>query len=100
MRQLGSLIMLAGEKARVPAGSAMAVDRDLFATEVTQLLTRHQNVNLVREEITILPKTSRAIVATGPLTSSSLAESIVMETGQERLAFFDNAPIVYRDIII
>lgn len=100
MRQLGSLIMLAGEKARVPAGSAMAVDRDLFATEVTQLLTRHQNVNLVREEITILPKTSRAIVATGPLTSSSLAESIVMETGQERLAFFDAiAPIVYRDSI-
>ncbi|KPP96674.1 methylenetetrahydrofolate--tRNA-(uracil(54)-C(5))-methyltransferase (FADH(2)-oxidizing) TrmFO [Erythrobacter sp. HL-111] len=100
MRALASIVMRAGEKARVPAGSAMAVDRDLFSAEVHRALEDHPNVTIVRERIDILPETGLAIVATGPLTAAGLAGSIVAATGEERLAFFDAiAPIVYRDSI-
>jgi len=100
MRALDSIVMRAGEKARVPAGSAMAVDRDLFSAEVHRALEDHPNVTIVRERIDILPETGLAIVATGPLTAAGLAGSIVAATGEERLAFFDAiAPIVYRDSI-
>ena len=100
MRRLDSLIMRAGEKARVPAGSAMAVDRDVFSEEVQRALEQHTNVTIVREKIDNLPTDGMTIVATGPLTAQSLAESIVRSTGQDRLAFFDAiAPIVHRDSI-
>lgn len=100
MRKLDSLVMRAGEIARVPAGSAMAVDRDFFSAEVEKALNEHPNVEIVRERIDTLPNEGLAIVATGPLTAKTLAQSIVTATGQERLAFFDAiAPIVHRDSI-
>ncbi|RJY08529.1 methylenetetrahydrofolate--tRNA-(uracil(54)-C(5))-methyltransferase (FADH(2)-oxidizing) TrmFO [Aurantiacibacter aquimixticola] len=100
MRRLDSIIMRAGEKARVPAGSAMAVDRDVFSAEVERLLAEHPNVELVRELVSELPQSGLTIVATGPLTADALAASIVKATGEDRLAFFDAiAPIVHRDSI-
>lgn len=100
MRRLDSLIMAAGETARVPAGSAMAVDRDVFSANVQRSLDEHPNVTIVRERVDSLPAAGMTIVATGPLTAQTLAESIVSATGQERLAFFDAiAPIVHRDSI-
>jgi methylenetetrahydrofolate--tRNA-(uracil-5-)-methyltransferase len=100
MRRLDSLVMRAGEVARVPAGSAMAVDREVFSAEVEKALREHPNVEIVRERIDILPEAGLTIVATGPLTAASLATSIVGATGQDRLAFFDAiAPIVHRDSI-
>lgn len=99
MRRLNSLIMQAGETARVPAGSAMAVDRDVFSAEVQRALEEHPNVTVVRERVDALPS-GPTIVATGPLTAQSLAENIVEATGQDRLAFFDAiAPIVHHDSI-
>lgn len=100
MRQLDSLVMSAGEVARVPAGSAMAVDRDVFSAEVERRLADHPNITVVRERVDRLPDAGPTIVATGPLTAASLAESIVSATGSDRLAFFDAiAPIVHRDTI-
>lgn len=100
MRRCDSLIMRAGESARVPAGSAMAVDRDAFSAEVQRTLDSHPNIALVRERIDHLPQSGLTIVATGPLTGAALADSIVAATGQDRLAFFDAiAPIVHRDSI-
>ncbi|RXZ66081.1 methylenetetrahydrofolate--tRNA-(uracil(54)-C(5))-methyltransferase (FADH(2)-oxidizing) TrmFO [Pelagerythrobacter rhizovicinus] len=100
MRRLDSLVMRAGEVARVPAGSAMAVDRDVFSAEVETALAEHPNVTIVRERIDELPARGSTIVATGPLTAQALAESIVRATGQDRLAFFDAiAPIIHRDSI-
>ena len=100
MRRLDSLIMRAGEKARVPAGSAMAVDRDVFSAEVERELAALPNVEIVRERIDALPETGLTVVATGPLTAASLAESIGAATGSDSLAFFDAiAPIVHRDSI-
>jgi methylenetetrahydrofolate--tRNA-(uracil-5-)-methyltransferase len=100
MRRLDSLIMRAGEVARVPAGSAMAVDRDVFSRKVQQTLEAHPNVTIVRERIDTLPEAGLTIIATGPLTAATLAESIGRATGAESLAFFDAiAPIVHRDSI-
>ena len=100
MRGLDSLIMRAGETARVPAGSAMAVDRDVFSAEVQVALDAHPNVEIVREKVDALPAEGLTIVATGPLTAASLAESIAGATGADSLAFFDAiAPIVHRDSI-
>ena len=99
MRALGSLVMRAADKHRVPAGSALAVDREAFAAEVTHAVERHPNITIVRERVDALPN-QPAIIATGPLTGSALAESIAAETGQDALAFFDAiAPIVHRDSI-
>ena len=99
MRDLGSLIMRAADKHRVPAGSALAVDRDEFAAEVTRAIGQHPNINAVRERIDALPDYP-TIIATGPLTGSQLAEAIAAETGTSALAFFDAiAPIVHRDSI-
>src|SRR3546814_14552057 len=85
---------------KVPAGSALAVDRDLFSGGVTRALTEHPNVTIVRERVDTLPAEGMTIVATGPLTAASLAESIGAATGKDSLAFFDAiAPIVYRDSI-
>src|SRR5688572_17282515 len=100
MRRLDSLVMRAGELARVPAGSAMAVDREVFSSEVQRELECLPNLEIVREEIDTLPAAGLTIVATGPLTAASLAESIGRATGAESLAFFDAiAPIVHRDSI-
>ncbi len=100
MRRLDSLIMRAGEAARVPAGSAMAVDRDVFSREVQATLEAHPNVEIVREKVDALPAEGPTIIATGPLTAASLADSIGRATGAESLAFFDAiAPIVHRDSI-
>ena len=99
MRALDSLIMRAADLHRVPAGSALAVDRDNFALEVTRAIERHPNIFVVRERIDNLPD-HPAIIATGPLTGSGLAEAIAAKTGQNALAFFDAiAPIVHRDSI-
>ena len=99
MRALGSLIMRAGDEYRVPAGSALAVDRDGFAAEVTRTIEDHENIAVVRERVDALPD-HPTIIATGPLTGSRLAEAIAAETGTSALAFFDAiAPIVHRDSI-
>jgi len=99
MRELGSLIMRAADKHRVPAGSALAVDREAFAAEVTKAVENHPNIAIVRERADTLPD-HPTIIATGPLTGSKLAEAIAAETGQGALAFFDAiAPIVHRDSI-
>ena len=99
MRALGSLVMRAADKHRVPAGSALAVDRDEFAAEVTRAVENHPNVTIVRERVDSLPN-HPTIIATGPLTGSALAEAIASETGEGALAFFDAiAPIVHRDSI-
>src|SRR6187397_146780 len=99
MRSLGSLIMRAADEHRVPAGSALAVDREAFAAEVTSAVEDHPNIAIVRERIDALP-VHPAIIATGPLTGSRLAEAIADETGQGALAFFDAiAPIIHRDSI-
>ncbi len=99
MRNLGSLIMRSADKHRVPAGSALAVDREAFAAEVTQAIEQHPNIAIERERVDALPD-HPTIIATGPLTGSSLAASIAAETGQDALAFFDAiAPIVHRDSV-
>ena len=100
MRDLGSLVMSEAGKAKVPAGSALAVDRDVFSQGVTRALQEHPGVTVVRERVDILPDQGLTIVATGPLTAPSLVESVGAATGLESLAFFDAiAPIVYRDSI-
>src|SRR6185503_12192315 len=83
----------------VPAGSALAVDREAFAAEVTRSIEQHPNIAVVRERIDDLPD-HPTIIATGPLTGSKLAEAIANRTGEGALAFFDAiAPIVHRDSI-
>jgi methylenetetrahydrofolate--tRNA-(uracil-5-)-methyltransferase len=100
MRALGSLIMGCGDDHRVPAGSALAVDRHGFSDAVTARIAGHPNIELVRERVDALPACGLAIVATGPLTAARLAESIGAATGSDALAFFDAiAPIVHRDSI-
>jgi methylenetetrahydrofolate--tRNA-(uracil-5-)-methyltransferase len=100
MRALGSLIMAAADAHKVPAGSALAVDRDGFSAAVTERLAAHPNIELVRERVDALPASGPTIVATGPLTAARLAESIGAATGADALAFFDAiAPIVHRGSI-
>ncbi|PLX39309.1 MAG: methylenetetrahydrofolate--tRNA-(uracil(54)-C(5))-methyltransferase (FADH(2)-oxidizing) TrmFO [Hyphomicrobiales bacterium] len=102
MRRAGSLIMRAGDAHAVPAGSALAVDRDGFSQAVTQALADHPLVTIEREEIAGLPPAdwSSVIIATGPLTAPALAEAIRDETGEDELAFFDAiAPIVHFDSV-
>lgn len=100
MRAAGSLIMEMAAAHRLPAGGALAVDRDPFAEAVTAKLRAHPLVSVSEEEITELPSTGYWIVATGPLTSGALATSIRAATGAEALAFFDAiAPIVYAESV-
>ena len=92
--------MAAAEVAKVPAGSALAVDRDVFSAEVTKRLLSLGKVEIVRERVDALPDEGLTIVATGPLTALSFAENIRQRTGETSLAFFDAiAPIVYHDSI-
>lgn len=100
MRNLDSLIMTAAAAAQVPAGSALAVDRDAFSAEVEAALAAQPTLEIVRERVDVLPQDGLTIVATGPLTAASLAGSIGAATGADSLAFFDAiAPIVYHDTI-
>ena len=99
MRANGLVISTAYEH-KLPAGGALAVDRDEFSNSITNKLKSHPNIKISYEEVTSLPDEGKWIVATGPLTSSKLANSIVEFTGTEALAFFDAiAPIVYFDSI-
>jgi methylenetetrahydrofolate--tRNA-(uracil-5-)-methyltransferase len=102
MRRLGSLILTQADLHKVPAGGALAVDRDGFAEGVEKMLLAHPRITLRREEVAGLPPEdwSRVIIATGPLTSPPLAEAIRGLTGEESLSFFDAiAPIVHKDSI-
>jgi methylenetetrahydrofolate--tRNA-(uracil-5-)-methyltransferase len=100
MRRCGSLVMAAAEKARVPAGSALAVDRDVFSAEIEASLAALPSLEIVRERLDVLPQSGLTIVATGPLTAEALANCIGTATGLHSLAFFDAiAPIVYHDSI-
>ena len=100
MRAAKGLIMAMAEQHRLPAGGALAVDREAFSQAVTKRLLEHENISLSTEEITELPEDGQWIIATGPLTSGALGQSIARETGAERLAFFDAiAPIVYAESI-
>ncbi len=102
MRRLGSLVMAMGDRHKVPAGGALAVDREHFSGAVQAALEAEPLVEIVRDERTELPDAADgpAIIATGPLTSTSLAQAIIRATGEDQLAFFDSiAPIVYKDTI-
>jgi len=100
MRAAGGLIMEMAEAHRLPAGGALAVDRDPFAESVTARLRSHPLISVSEEEITELPSSGHWIIATGPLTSGALAESIRAATGADQLAFFDAiAPIVYAESV-
>lgn len=102
MRRCDSLIMRCADANKVPAGGALAMDRELFAKAVTEALEAHPNITIRHEEVTTLPPPEEGlcIVASGPLTSGALAESILKRTGSEYLAFFDAiAPIVAFDSI-
>ena len=100
MRRLGSLIMEAALASEVPAGKALAVDRELFAAYVTRRLEEHPLVEIVREEVSRIPPEGLVIVATGPLTSEALAQDLKRLTGEDYFHFYDAiAPIVYADSI-
>jgi methylenetetrahydrofolate--tRNA-(uracil-5-)-methyltransferase len=102
MRRMGSLILAAADRHKLPAGGALAVDRDAFAAEVTAQLAAHLHIEIRRDEVAALPPADwdSVIVATGPLTSPSLATAILDLTGETALSFFDAiAPIVHRDSI-
>jgi methylenetetrahydrofolate--tRNA-(uracil-5-)-methyltransferase len=99
LRALNSLVLACADRARVPAGGALAVDREAFAAEVTHRVEAHPRISVVREEVTAIPD-GPAVVATGPLTSAALAEAIAELTGQEQLYFYDAlAPIVSAESI-
>jgi methylenetetrahydrofolate--tRNA-(uracil-5-)-methyltransferase len=99
MRRLGSLIVACAEEAAVPAGGALAVDREIFAERVTAEIAGHPFIELRRQEVTRIPE-GPCIVASGPLTSDKLAQEIIALTGQEQLFFFDAmAPIVEAESI-
>src|SRR5690606_4349860 len=99
VKMLGSLLLECAEKAAVPAGGALAVDRELFAETATQAIQTQPRIRVIREEVTSVPS-GPTIIATGPLTSTSLAADIARITGQEYLYFYDAlAPIVTADSI-
>ena len=101
LRMMGSVIMAAADQHKVPAGGALAVDRDGFSQRVQQILSDHPMVTLEREEVTDIPEDwSNVIIATGPLTSPALAQMVRDVGGADDLAFFDAiAPIVHFDSI-
>ncbi|KAA9009050.1 methylenetetrahydrofolate--tRNA-(uracil(54)-C(5))-methyltransferase (FADH(2)-oxidizing) TrmFO [Histidinibacterium aquaticum] len=100
MREAGGLLMEMADRHRLPAGGALAVDRDAFSAGVTERLRKHPLIETQPGEISELPQDGHWIIATGPLTSGSLADAIRAETGTQALAFFDAiAPIVYSETI-
>ncbi len=100
MKILGSYLIEIAEAVKVPAGNALAIDREMFSQKVSELLENNDKITLIREEITQIPQDVPVIVASGPLTSDSLAQDIKDFTGSEHLHFFDAiAPIVEKDSI-
>jgi methylenetetrahydrofolate--tRNA-(uracil-5-)-methyltransferase len=99
MKMLNSLIIKVAEETRVPAGEALAVDRNLFAERITNILKEHPLIEIVNEEVKAIPD-EPAIIATGPLTSPSLSQEIEKLTGKQHLYFYDAvSPIVFKDSI-
>src|SRR5713101_5068374 len=103
MRRLGSLVMRAAEASRVPAGAALAVDRERFAETVTRAISGHPLITIVREEVVTIPASTAqtpVIVATGPLTSEALSADIARLVGSDHLYFYDAiSPIVLAESI-
>jgi methylenetetrahydrofolate--tRNA-(uracil-5-)-methyltransferase len=100
LRRIGSLVIRAADQSRVPAGSALAVDRELFSRHITEALEGARGVEIVREEVTAIPEQGSVIIATGPLTSDALAEAVMELTHRRSLAFYDAiSPIVAADSI-
>ena len=100
LRRAGSLVMEAAAATRVPAGAALAVDREQFAEYITEKIEQHPNIELVREEVTSIPEDKIVIIATGPLSSEALTAEIMKLTGSDQLYFYDAiAPIVAADSI-
>jgi len=98
-RLLGSMLLECAEEASLPAGGALAVDRELFAKKVTERIESHPNIEIVREEVKEIPN-SLAIIASGPLTSTSLSQSLAASSSEEHLFFFDAiAPVIHADSI-
>src|SRR5215475_5495920 len=98
-RLLGSTLLECAEKASLPAGGALAVDRELFARKVTERIESHPNIEIVHEEVKEIPSTP-TIIASGPLTSPALSDSIAKLSGEEHLFFFDAiAPVIHADSI-
>jgi len=99
LRVLGSMVLQCADNHRVPAGGALAVDRDQFARAVTHRIEDHEHIHVVREEVVAIPE-SPTIVASGPLTSSELADAIALLTGEGNLSFYDAvAPIISADSV-
>ena len=100
LRQGGSLVMTAAAETRVPAGAALAVDREKFATLITQHIENEPRIRLIREEVTTIPEDQITIIATGPLSSDALTTEIMKLTGSDQMYFYDAiAPIVAADSI-
>jgi methylenetetrahydrofolate--tRNA-(uracil-5-)-methyltransferase len=99
MRMLGSMLLECAESASLPAGGALAVDRELFARLVTERISNHPNIQIIREEVKDIPKTP-TIISSGPLTSLSLSKSIAVLSSEEHLFFFDAiAPVIHAESI-
>jgi len=99
-RWLGSLLLRAADKARVPGGHALTVDREVFSAEITRAIEEHPSIEVRRQEVTEIPRDCIVIIATGPLTSDALANEISRVTGADRLFFYDSiSPIVAADSI-
>src|SRR5215831_17232750 len=95
LRRLGSMLLQVADSVRVPAGAALAVDRNHFAEEVTRQISNNTKIDLVRQEVTEIPATGVVIIASGPLTSQTLSESIRHFCGSDHLYFYDAiSPIV------
>ena len=100
LRRAGSLIMRCALQSRVPAGGALAVDREVFSSLVTAAIRDHERISLVNEEVTTIPEDRPCILATGPLTSDALAADVARVVGDEHLAYYDAiAPIVSAESI-
>src|SRR5215203_3230622 len=99
MRMFGSLLLECAEESSLPAGGALAVDRERFAQLVTERISNHPNIEIVREEMQAIPHTP-TIIASGPLTSAALSQSIAALSGEEHLFFFDAiAPVIHAESI-
>jgi len=100
MRRAGSLVMACADATKVPAGGALAVDREAFSALVTSRVSRHPRITVVAEEVTAIPDARPCVLATGPLTGDALAKDVARVIGQEHLAYYDAiAPIVAADSI-
>ena len=100
LRRLGSKLIPVADRVSVPAGQALAVDREKFAEEITKLIEENEYIEVIREELTEIPKDKIVIIATGPLTSEKMSEEISKLTGNDKLFFYDAAaPIIEKDSI-